>query len=75
MICESESESLSGVQLFATPRTVASQVPSSMGFSRHEYWSGVPFLSEGGLPNPGIESGSPALLADPLPSKPPGKSL
>ena len=52
----------SRVQLFATPWTVAYQVPPSMGFSRQEYWSGLPFLSPGDLPNPGIEPGSPALL-------------
>ena len=41
-----------------------------MGFSRQEYWSGLPFSSPGGLPNPGIEPGSPALQADSLPSEP-----
>ena len=41
-----------------------------MGFSRQEYWSGVPFPSLGDLPNPGIEPGSPALQADTLPSEP-----
>ena len=49
------------------------QAPPSMGFSRQEYWSGLPFLSPGDLPNPGIEPRSPALQADILPSKPPGK--
>ena len=44
-----------------------------MGFSRQEYWSGVPFPSPGDLPNPGIEPGSPALQEDALPSEPPGK--
>ena len=42
-----------------------------MGFSRQEYWSGLPFASLGDLPNPGIESGSPALQADSLPSEQP----
>ena len=65
--------SLSRVQLFVTPRTVADQAPPSMGFSRQEYWSGLPFPSPGDLPNPGIKPGSPALQADALPSKPPGK--
>ena len=51
---------LSRVQLFVTPWTVAYQVPPSMGFSRQEYWSGLPFPSPGDLPDPGIESGSPA---------------
>ena len=53
-------KSLSRVRLFATPWTAASQAPSSMGFSRQEYWSGLPFPS-GDLPNPGIEPRSPAL--------------
>ena len=46
------------------PRTVAHRAPQSMGFSRQEYWSGLPFPSPGDLPNPGIEPGSPALQAD-----------
>ena len=54
-------KSLSHVQLFATPWTVAYQAPLSMGFSRQEYWSELQFPSPGGLPNPGIEPGSPAL--------------
>ena len=48
-----------------TPWTVACQAPLSMGFSRQEYWSGLPFPSPGDLPNPGIEPGSPAFQADP----------
>ena len=44
-----------------------------MEFFRQEYWSGLPFPSPGDLPDPGIEPGSPALQADALPSKPPGK--
>ena len=60
-------KSLSNVRLFATPWTVA---PLSMGFSRQEYWGGLPFSSPGDLPNPGIEPGSPALQADTLPSEP-----
>ena len=66
-------KSLSHVRLFATPCTVAHQAPPSMGFSRQEYWSGLPFSSPGDLPNPGIEPGSPALQADALLSEPPGK--
>ena len=65
---------LSHVWLFATPWTIAYQVPPSMGFSRQEYWGGLPFPSPGDLPNPGIEPGSPPLKADTLPSEPPGKS-
>ena len=64
-------KSLSRVQLFATPWTVAYQAPPSMEFSRQEYWSGVPFPFPGNLPNPGIEPGSPTLQADALPSEPP----
>ena len=45
----------------------------TMGFSRQEYWSGLPFPSPGDLPNPGIEPRSPALQADALTSEPPGK--
>ena len=54
-------KSLNCVQLFATPWTVAYHVPPSMGFSRQEYWCGLPFPSPGDLPNPGVEPGSPAL--------------
>ena len=66
-------KSLSRVQLFVTPWTVAYEAPPSMGFSRQEYWSGLPLPSPGDLPDPGIEHGSPALQADALPSKPRGK--
>ena len=52
---------LSRVRLFATPWTVAYQAPPSIGFSRQEYWSGVPLPSPGYLPHPGIETWSPAL--------------
>ena len=58
----------------ATPWTVAPQVPPSMGFSRQEYWNGLPYHSPGDLPDPGIEPGSPALQVDALPSEPPGMS-
>ena len=44
-----------------------------MGFSRQEYWIGLPFPSSGDLLDPGVEPGSPALQADSLPSEPPGK--
>ena len=44
-----------------------------MGFSRQEYWSGLPFPSPGDLPDSGIEPGSPTLQADALTSEPPGK--
>ena len=65
--------SLSCVRFFATLWTVAYQAPLSMGFSRQEYWSGMPFPSPGGLPDPGIEPRSPELEADTLTSEPPGK--
>ena len=64
---------LSHVQLFVTPWTVAYQASPSMGFSRQEYWRGLPFPSPADLPDPGIKPGSPALQADALPSEPPGK--
>ena len=54
---------LSHVRLFAVPWTAAHQAPLSMGFSRHEYWSGSPFPSPGDLPDPGIEPVSPTLQA------------
>ena len=60
---------------FATPWTVAYQAPPSMGFSRQEYWSGLPFPSPGDLPNPGIDPGSPTLQADALTSEPPHKTI
>ena len=52
---------LSRVRLFATPWTVVSQAPLSMGFPRQEYWSDLPFSFPGDFPNPGIEPASPAL--------------
>ena len=57
----------------ATPGTVACQAHLSMGFSRQEYWNGLPFPSPGNLPNPGIEPRSPALQADSLPTELGGK--
>ena len=66
-------KSLSRVRLFVTPWTVAYQAPPSMGFSRQECWSRLPFPSPGGLPDPGIKPGSPTLQEDALPSEPPGK--
>ena len=60
------------VQLF-TPWTVARQSPLSKGFSRQEYWSGLPNPSPGDLSDPGIKPKSPAWQADSLPSEPPGK--
>ena len=64
---------LSHVWLFATTWTVTDQATPSIRFSRQEYWSGLPFLSSGDLPNPEIESGSPAFQADTLLSELLGK--
>ena len=67
---------LSLVQLFATPKTVAHQAPLFMGFSRQEYWNGVPFPLPGDLPNPGIKPRSPvspALAGRFFTTEPPGK--
>ena len=59
--------SFSCVQLFVTPWSIAHQAPLSMGLSRWEYQSWLPFPSPGHLPNPGMEPTSPALQADSLP--------
>ena len=59
---ESKVKSLSCVRLFAAPWTVAYHAPLSVGFSRQEYWSGLPFPSPEDLPNPGIEPGSPHIV-------------
>ena len=71
----SEVKSLSRVRLFATPWTEAYQAPPSMGFSRQEYWSGLPFPSPGDLPDPGIEPRSSEFQADALTSELPGKPI
>ena len=60
----------SRVQLFATLWTLALQAPLSMGFSRQEYWSGLPRPPPGDLPNPGIELTSPASPALASPASP-----
>ena len=70
--CESESESLSRVQLCATPWTIAYQALLFMGFSRQEYWSGLPFPSPRDLPDSEIKVRSPAQQ-DSVLSEPPGK--
>ena len=67
------AQSLSCVQLFMIPWTVVHQAPLSMGFSRQEYRSGLPFPSPGHPPDPEIKFGSPALQEDSLPSEAPGK--
>ena len=70
--CESESEVTSVVFNSLRPY-IACEAPLSMGFSKQEYWSGLPFPSPGDLPDPGIEPRSPTLWADSLPSGRPGK--
>ena len=67
------AQSLSRVQLFVTPWTVAHKVPLSMAFHRQEYWSGLPFPTPGDPPDPGIESRSPALTGGFFTTEPPGK--
>ena len=74
----SSVQSLSRVRLFATWGTAAHQAPPSMGFSRQEYWSALPFPSPGDLPDPEIKPVSPvspARQADSLPLVPSGKPL
>ena len=68
-----EVKSLSRVQLFETPWTVAYQAPQSMEFSRQEYWSGLPFPPPGDLPNSEIEPESPLLAGGFFTTEPPGK--
>ena len=78
-LCGKQSKSTRGglvtqsCPTLATPCTVVHQAPLSMGFSRQECCSGLPFPSSGDLPNPGIEPSSPALQADSLLTKTPGK--
>ena len=69
MIYKVKVRSLSRVRLFVTPWTVAHQALLSMGFSRQEYWSGLPLPSPGDLPDQGIEPRSSALQADSLPTE------
>ena len=75
-VCEVSScvlNHFSCVRLSSIPWTVAHLAPLSIGFSRQEYWSGLPSPPPRDLPNPGIEPRSPALQVDSLPSEPPGK--
>ena len=69
---QSESEVTQSRLTLCDPWTVVGQAPLSMGFSRQEYWSGLPFPSPRNLPDPGIEPESPVLQADSLPSELPG---
>ena len=66
-------KSLSRVRLFATPWTITPCQSPLWGFSRQEYWNGLPFPPPGDLPNPGIKPRSSALPVDSLLSEPPGK--
>ena len=66
---------LSCVRLFATPRTVACQAPLSMGFSKRDYWSGLPFPPPGDLPHPGIKLASPVSAGGFFTTEPTGKPL
>ena len=75
LFLESESQSLSHVQLFATSWPLACQAPLSMEFFRQEYWSGLPFPSPGDLTDSVIEHRSPALQADSLPFETPGLDI
>ena len=72
-MCVSHSVIFNSLQLHGL--IVACQAPLSMGFSRQEYWSGLPFPSLRHLSNPGVEPVSPTLQADSLPSEQPGKSM
>ena len=67
------NKSLSHVQLFATPWTVACQAPPSTGFPRQENWSGLPFPPLGDLPYPVIALAPPALADGFFTTEPPGK--
>ena len=73
MHLEGEGEVVQSCPALCDPWTVAHQAPQSMGFSRQEYWSRLPFPSPGDLPDPGIKPTSPTLQADTLTSAPPGK--
>ena len=66
----SESEVAQSCPTLCDPGTVAHQAPPSMGFTRQEYLSGLPFPSPGDLPDLGIEPRSPTLYTDALPLKP-----
>ena len=72
-VCAVAKSLQSCLTLCATIWPVACQATLSMGFSRQEYWNGLPFPSPKDLPDPGTEPGSPALQADSLSSEPPGK--
>ena len=68
LVCQCVVLITQSCQLFVTQWTAACQAPRSMEFSRQEYWSGLPFPSQGDLPDPGIKPRSPTMQADSLPS-------
>ena len=70
-----DSVSFSHVRHFVAPWTTACLAPLSVGFSRQEYWIGLPFAPPGDLPDRGIKPGSPGLKAESFPSEPPGKPI
>ena len=72
-VCVFVLSRFSGVRLFATLWTVAHKAPLSVGFSRQEYWSGLPFLPPGDLPDAGIEPVYPALTGGFFMAESPGK--
>ena len=74
-VCVCMCVSRSVVSDSASPSMVTGQAPLSMGFSRQEFWSELPFPSPGDLPDPGIKPGFPPLLADSLPSELPGSFI
>ena len=69
------SQTISHVRLFAIPLAVAHQAPLSVGFSRQEYWSGLPFLPPGDLPDPGIQPTSPTVAGGFFTTESPGKPI
>ena len=78
VLCLCYAQLFSCVQFFVTPWTVARQAPLPMDFPRHEYWSGLPFLTPGDLPNPGIEVvslASPAVAGGFFTTAVPGKHI
>ena len=72
-LTESECEVAQSCPTLCDPVAFSPQAPLSMGFSRQEYWSGLPFPSPGDFPDPGIEPRSPALQVDTLTSEPPNE--
>ena len=69
------TQSFNCVRFFVTPWTVACQAPLAMGFPRQEYWSELPFLSSGDLPDPGMEPASPELTGRFFTTEPPPNSF